>query len=161
MNTPRRTYTRRLHTAAALAAALVLPLAALPALAQSAATPAQAAHAATLKEIEGAFGQVPVFMKQYPPAALAGAWAQYKGLYGPDRAIPAKYQSLISLAVAAQIPCAYCIAMDTQSARKAGATDKEINEAIAVAAMTRHWSAVFYGMQVDLAQFKRDFGGDR
>jgi AhpD family alkylhydroperoxidase len=163
MNTPRNPFTRRLHTAAAaLAVALMLPLASLPASAQSApAAAAPSAHAAALKEIEGAFGQVPVFIKQYPPAALAGAWAQYKGLHGPDAAIPPKYKSLISLAVAAQIPCAYCIAMDTQSARKAGATDKEINEAIAVAAMTRHWSAVFYGMQVDLAQFKRDFGGDK
>jgi AhpD family alkylhydroperoxidase len=161
MNTSRNTLVRRLHTAAALAGALVLPMTTLPALAQSAQAPAQAAHAATLKEIEGAFGQVPAFIKQYPPAALAGAWAQYKGLHGPDAAIPAKYKSLISLAVAAQIPCEYCIAMDTQSARKAGATDHEINEAIAVAATTRHWSAVFYGMQIDLAQFKRDFGGDK
>jgi AhpD family alkylhydroperoxidase len=159
MKTSPKTLVRRLHNAAVLAGALVLPMTSLPAAAQSA--PAQAAHAATLKEIEGAFGQVPAFMKQYPPAALAGAWAQYKGLYGPEAAIPAKYTALISLAVAAQIPCAYCIAMDTQSARKAGATDKEINEAITVAAVTRHWSTVFYGMQVDLAQFKRDFGGDK
>jgi AhpD family alkylhydroperoxidase len=161
MNTFRKTFTRRLHNAAVVAGALALAPATLPAFAQSAQASAQSAHAAALKEIEGAFGQVPVFIRQYPPAALAGAWAQYKGLYGPEAAIPAKYTALISLAVAAQIPCAYCIAMDTQSARKAGATDKEINEAIAVAAMTRHWSAVFYGMQVDLAQFKRDFGGDK
>lgn len=157
MNTSPKALAHTLRHATALASTLVLAFTAPAALAQS----TQTAHAATLKEIEGAFGQVPVFMKQYPPAALAGAWAQYKGLHGPDAAIPAKYKSLISLAVAAQIPCAYCIAMDTQSARKAGATDKEIHEAIAVAALTRHWSAVFYGMQVDLAQFKRDFGGDK
>jgi AhpD family alkylhydroperoxidase len=144
---------RTLRRAAVAALVCAAPLAALPAHAQD--------YEATLKEMESAFGKVPGFMKQFPPAAMPGTWAAYKGLYGPNTAIPAKYKSLISLAVAAQIPCTFCVAMDTAGARQAGATDKEINEAIAVAAMTRHWSTIFYGMQVDLAQFKRDFAGEK
>ena len=37
-----------------------------------------------------------------------------------------------------------------------GATDEEIREAVAMAAIVRHWSTVLNGMQVDLAGFKRE-----
>lgn len=74
--------------------------------------------------------------------------------------MPAKTKALISLAVAAQIPCTYCIWADTQSARLAGATDEEIREAVAMAALTRHWSTVFNGMQVDFETFKKELGGE-
>ncbi|MER8367113.1 carboxymuconolactone decarboxylase family protein [Mesorhizobium sp. M1378] len=40
--------------------------------------------------------------------------------------------------MAAQIPCNYCIWSDTQDAKRAGATDEEIQEAVAVSALTRH-----------------------
>jgi AhpD family alkylhydroperoxidase len=71
-----------------------------------------------------------------------------------------KVKALISLAVAAQIPCDYCIWADTNSARQAGATDAEIAEAVAIAALTRHWSTIFNGLQVDLETFKREMGGE-
>ena len=35
-------------------------------------------------------------------------------------------------------------------------TDEEIREAVAMAAIVRHWSTVLNGMQVDLASFKSD-----
>ena len=154
MNRTQPALRHALRIAAAAAVTSAAVLAALPA-------HAQAAHEATLKEIQGAVGKVPDFIRQYPPAVLPGTWAAYKGLNGPDSAIPPKYKALISLAVAAQIPCAYCIAQDTASARQAGASEREISEAVTVAAMTRHWSTIFYGMQVDLAQFKRDFAGEK
>nr|WP_280952187.1 carboxymuconolactone decarboxylase family protein [Mesorhizobium sp. WSM3868] len=74
--------------------------------------------------------------------------------------MPPKVKSLISLAVAAQIPCNYCVWSDTENAKRAGATDEEIQEAVALAALTRHWSTIFYGMQVDFAQFKKEMGGE-
>ena len=65
-------------------------------------------------------------------------------------------KELIGLAVAAQIPCSYCIYFHTEAARLNGATDEQIAEAVAMAAITRHWSTVLNGMQVDEAAFRAD-----
>ena len=115
---------------------------------------------ATYKEIEGMFGKVPEFVKRFPKAGIVGAWEETKSLEFSDKtALPPKVKSLISLAVAAQIPCEYCVYADTIAAKNAGATDEEIAEAVGMAALTRHWSTVFHGLQIDLAQFKKDVGG--
>lgn len=45
---------------------------------------------------------------------------------------------------------------DTAVAKANGATDEEIREAVAMAAITRHWSTVLNGMQVDLPTFKSE-----
>ncbi len=115
---------------------------------------------ATYKEIEGVFGKLPEFVLKFPKAGIVGAWEETKSLeLSENTALPPKTKSLIALAVAAQIPCEYCIYADTIAAKNAGATDEEIAEAVGMAALTRHWSTVFHGLQIDLAQFKKDFGG--
>lgn len=64
----------------------------------------------TYKEIEATYGVVPGFMKAYPTTAISGAWAMTKGLHFDEQnALDPKIKSLINLAVAAQIPCEYCI----------------------------------------------------
>lgn len=116
---------------------------------------------AALKDMEATLGGVPGFVKQFPKAGVPGAWAEVKALQFSDQtALPPKVKSLISLAVAAQIPCSYCIWSDTRDARRAGATDEEIQEAVAISALTRHWSTVFNGMQVDFDAFKKEMGGE-
>lgn len=115
---------------------------------------------ATYKDIQATLGGVPGFVKQVPKAALPGLWQQLKELELSDKtALPPKTKALISLAVASQIPCTYCIWADTNSARQYGATDEEIGEAVAMAGLTRNWSTVFNGLQVDFDQFKKDMGG--
>jgi len=116
---------------------------------------------ATYKDIETTFGKVPGFLTGFPKAGLPGAWAEVKAIELSDKtALSPKVKALISLAVAAQIPCQYCIWSDTRDAKAAGATDEEIGEAVTMAALTRHWSTIFNGLQVDFAEFKKDFGGD-
>lgn len=91
------------------------------------------------KDIEKSFGSVPSFVKALPAAALAGLWQQEKDLELSDKtALPPKTKALISLAVASQIPCSYCIWADTNVARQLGATDEEIGEAVAMAGLTRN-----------------------
>ena len=65
-------------------------------------------------------------------------------------------KELIGLAVASQIPCTYCIYFHTAMARANGATEEEVREAVAMASITRHWSTVLNGMQVDLSTFKAE-----
>lgn len=151
--------------AATLISGALIPAAAVV-IALAPASPARADDAAdvlakTHKDIEQTFGRFPDFLKAFPDAGLPGAWSELKAIdFGDGPALPEKTKMLIALAVAAQIPCQYCIWADTQEARRAGATDEEIKEAVAVAALERHWSTILNGMQVDMAQFKKDLGGD-
>lgn len=116
----------------------------------------------TYKEIEATIGLVPTHFKAYPKSAVAGAWAMTKGLdFGEGSGVlEPKVKSLINLAVAAQIPCRYCIWLETKMAKDRGATDEEVAEAVALAGYVRHWSAVLNGLQIDLETFKTEFGGE-
>ena len=147
---------RRPVAALALGLALVGGVASLPAQSEDAAS-----AEATYKDIEATLGGVPSFIRSFPKAGVAGAWQELKGLeFGGDTALPMKVKALIGIAVAAQIPCEYCVWADTETAKQAGATDEEIAEAVAVAALSRHWSTFFHGMQVDFETFKQEFGGE-
>jgi AhpD family alkylhydroperoxidase len=123
-----------------------------------AAGPARAQDAAaTYRDIEATLGRVPGFFRLFPEEGIAGAWAEFKSVQlNPQTALSAKEKELIGLAVAAQIPCTYCIYFHAAAAKANGATDQEIREAVAMAAITRHWSTVLNGMQADLDAFKRD-----
>jgi AhpD family alkylhydroperoxidase len=130
--------------------ALILPLSAA----------ADEALDAAKSEMESALGTVPPFIALLPEGAQAGAWAFMKGSSGnPDGEIPAKYRELIALGVAAQIPCAYCAYAHTAFAKANGATDAEVQEAIAYAAEVRLWSTILNGSQYDLDQWRAEIDG--
>jgi AhpD family alkylhydroperoxidase len=98
----------------------------------------------------------PQFMKEVSPQQSASAaWQEYMAVFNPNGALDGKTKELIGLAVAAQIPCAYCIYAHTQGAKHAGATDAQIKEAIAAAALVRKWSTELNGNAYDMAEFKR------
>ncbi len=112
---------------------------------------------ATYRDIEHTLGSVPGFFKLFPEMGIAGAWAEFKSVQlNPKTKLDGKTKELIGLAVAAQVPCAYCVYFHTAAAKANGATDEEIREAVAMAAITRHWSTVLNGMQVDLPTFKAE-----
>ncbi|WP_217571787.1 carboxymuconolactone decarboxylase family protein [Mesorhizobium sp. GbtcB19] len=122
-------------------------------------TPARAEDAsatAAYKDIQATLGTVPDMFRTLPDVAVAGAWAEIKGVQlNPNTALNGKTKELMGLAVASQIPCQYCIYFHTLAAKANGATDEEIKEAIAMAAIVRHWSTMLNGSQVDLATFKK------
>jgi len=108
-------------------------------------------------EILEQFGIFPSMFEIFPDHALAGAWETFKQLNSPESVIPPKYRELLQLAVAAQIPCDYCIYFHTASAKAFGASDEEIQEAVAQGAATRHWSMILQGNQIDYEEFKKEF----
>lgn len=121
---------------------------------------AQDTREAVNAEITAMFGGVPTFMDQVADAAVVGLWQQTKVLnFSDDTALDPKTKTLISLAVGAQIPCQYCIWMDTNAARMFGASDQEIAEAVAIAGHTRNMSTIFYGLQTDFDVLKTELGG--
>ena len=109
------------------------------------------------KEITETFGTFPSFFDAFPQYALPGAWQAFKELKGPQSSIDPKNRELIQLAVAAQIPCIYCVYFHTASAEAFGATKEEIKEAVALGAETRQWSMIIQGAQIDFEEFKKEF----
>jgi AhpD family alkylhydroperoxidase len=102
-------------------------------------------------------GMVPEFIGKFPAPGLAGAWLEERDVeLSEATALSGKQKSLVGLAVAAQIPCRYCVFADTELAKLAGATDAEITEAVAIGALTRHWGTVLTGFGLDEAAYKRD-----
>ena len=59
-----------------------------------------------------------------------------------DGAIPVKYKELIAVGVALTTQCPYCIDIHCGNAKRAGATDAELEEAAMVAAALRAGAAV-------------------
>ncbi len=111
----------------------------------------------TYRDIEKTLGQIPTFMSMFPKTGISGAWSEFKALQiNPYTALSGKQKELIGLAVAAQIPCDYCVTFHKAAAELNQATELEINEAISIAAITRHWSSVFHGPQMTFDSFKKD-----
>lgn len=116
----------------------------------------QAAEA-TYRDIQATLGVVPSFFKAYPEAGLPGAWAAFKNVQVNEAtALNPKVKQLIGLAVSAQIPCAYCVYFHTEVAKAYGATPEELKEAVALAAISRHWSTVLNGNAIDMATFRKE-----
>lgn len=131
--------------------ALISTIAVVPSFAQD----GKQAAEATYQDIKETLGIVPGFFKTFPQAGIPGAWAEFKAVQlNPNTKLTGKMKELIGLAVAAQIPCQYCVYFHTAAAKANGATDEEIRETVAMAAIVRHWSTVLNGMQVDPAGFK-------
>ena len=115
------------------------------------------AAAAAKADIQKTFGFVPQFFIRFPEAALPGAWEEMKTLQlNPNTTLPGRTKELVGLGVASQIPCKYCIYAHTEFAKLNGASDAEIGEAVAMAAITRHWSTYLNGIQTDETKFRAE-----
>ena len=88
----------------------------------------------------------PQWMKQtLPDQLLKLHWDEQQAVLNSTGALDGKTKQLIGLGVAAQIPCAYCAYVLTKGAKAAGATDAQIKEAIATAALVRFNSTMLNG----------------
>src|SRR5204863_1011488 len=113
------------------------------------------AVAAAKVDIQKTLGFVPQFFTRFPEAALPGAWEEMKTLQlNPHTVLAGRTKELIGLGVAAQIPCRYCIVAHTEFAKLNGASEAEVGEAVAMAALTRHWSTFLNGTQTDETKFR-------
>ena len=83
-------------------------------------------------------------LDEHAPAAMQAFWAFDKAAMA-DGAIPVKYKELMALAVAFTTQCPYCIEIHAGKARKAGATDPEIAEAVTISAALRAGAAITHG----------------
>jgi len=116
-----------------------------------------AAVQATKNDIQKTLGFVPQFFQKLPDGMLPGTWEEMKGLQlNPNTALNGRAKELIGLGVSAQVPCRYCIIAHTEFAKLNGASEGELGEAVALAAITRHWSTFLNGIQTDEPRFRAD-----
>lgn len=149
--TAKSTTVRRLLMASAASAAMLMG--AFAAAAGAAEVPAT--QAAATADIQKTLGFVPQFFEAFPAVALPGIWQEMKEFQlNPKTALSGKSKELIGLGVSAQIPCRYCIDAHTEFAKLNGAKEAELGEAVAMAAITRHWSTVLNGVQTDEGKFR-------
>jgi AhpD family alkylhydroperoxidase len=80
--------------------------------------------------------------------AIPDAWGGFSQLHKAavaDGALPGKVKELIALAIAVVKQCDGCIAYHAKAAARAGATDDEVGEALAVALLMDGGTASVYG----------------
>ena len=142
-----------MQTTASLIAIVTVSAACTGALAQD----SRKAAEETYRDIQATLGVVPGFFRAYPEAGLPGAWTAFKQVQvAENTALNPKVKQLIGLAVSAQVPCSYCVYFHTEVAKAYGATPEEIKEAVALAAISRHWSTVLNGMAIDMTSFRAE-----
>lgn len=79
---------------------------------------------------------------------LGKKFFDYYGAVFQDGALTAREKSLIALAVAHAVQCAYCIDAYTQDCQQKGADLEQMAEAVHVAVAIRGGSSLVHGMQM-------------
>jgi AhpD family alkylhydroperoxidase len=85
----------------------------------------------------------------HDPATLRRTWESIKQIMAPG-AIDALTKEMIYLAVSASNQCGYCIASHTAAARKAGMSDAQFAELMAVVGMANESNRLASGYQVEI-----------
>jgi AhpD family alkylhydroperoxidase len=83
------------------------------------------------------------------PVTLRRTWESVKQIMAPG-ALDAVTKEMIYLAVSASNQCGYCIASHTAAARKAGMTDAQFAELLAVIGMANETNRLASGYQVEI-----------
>ena len=114
---------------------------------------AQAAQADMVKTL----GFVPSFAKAFPAEGLPGVWQEVKEFeLNKKTALDGKTKAMIGLAIAAQMPSRLTAWSYGKCAKANGASETELQEAVMMSALSRHWSTFFNGVQLDEAKFRAD-----
>ena len=85
----------------------------------------------------------------HDPATLRRTWESIKQIMAPGT-LDAVTKEMIYLAVSATNQCGYCIASHTAAARKAGMTDAQFAELMAVVGMANETNRLASGYQVEI-----------
>jgi AhpD family alkylhydroperoxidase len=85
----------------------------------------------------------------HDPVTLKRTWESVKQIMAPG-ALDAVTKEMIYLAVSVSNQCGYCIASHTAAARKAGMTNDQFAELIAVVGMANETNRLVSGYQVEI-----------
>lgn len=85
----------------------------------------------------------------HDPVTLRRTWESVKQIMAPG-ALDAVTKEMVYLAVSATNQCGYCIASHTAAARKAGMSDAQLAELMAVVGMANETNRLASGYQVEI-----------
>jgi AhpD family alkylhydroperoxidase len=85
----------------------------------------------------------------HDPATLRRTWESIKQIMTPGALDPLT-KEMIYVAISASNQCGYCIASHTAAARKAGMTDAQFGELMAVVGMANESNRLASGYQVEI-----------
>ncbi len=85
----------------------------------------------------------------HDPATLRRTWESVKHIMAPG-ALDPLVKEMVYLAVSATNQCGYCIASHTAAARKAGMTDAQFAELMAVVGMANETNRLASGYQIEI-----------
>lgn len=85
----------------------------------------------------------------HDPATLKRTWESIKQIMAPGALDPLT-KEMVYLAVSSSNGCGYCIASHTAAARKAGMTDAQFMELMAVVGMANETNRLVSGYQVEI-----------
>jgi AhpD family alkylhydroperoxidase len=85
----------------------------------------------------------------HDPTTLRRTWESVKQIMAPGALDPLT-KEMLYLAVSASNQCGYCIASHTAAARKAGMTDAQFGELMAVVGMANESNRLASGYQVEI-----------
>ena len=85
----------------------------------------------------------------HDPVMLRRTWESVKQVMMPG-ALDSLTKEMIYLAISASNQCGYCIASHTAGARKAGMTDAQLGELMAVVGMANETNRLASGYQVEI-----------
>jgi len=85
----------------------------------------------------------------HDPATLKRTWESVKQIMAPGALDPLT-KEMVYLAVSASNGCGYCIASHTVAARKAGMSDPQFAELMAVVGMANETNRLVSGYQVEI-----------
>jgi AhpD family alkylhydroperoxidase len=86
----------------------------------------------------------------HDPALLKRTWESVKEVMAPDGAIDSLTKEMLYVAVSATNQCGYCIASHTAAARKAGMTERQFAELMAIVGMANETNRLASGYQVEV-----------
>lgn len=100
----------------------------------------------------------PTFIQEiFPEQGVNPAWQTYRSVFlDEEAALDARTKELIALAVAAQVPCEYCVYYHTKASKAQGATEAQIKEALASSALVRKWSTMLNGSRYSEAKWREE-----
>jgi AhpD family alkylhydroperoxidase len=86
----------------------------------------------------------------HDPALLKRTWESIKEVMAPGGAIDPLVKEMLYVAVSVTNQCGYCIASHTAAAKKAGMTEQQFGELMAVVGMANETNRLVSGYQVEI-----------
>lgn len=107
----------------------------------------------THQEMEEYLGQVPDWMGIIAEPASDHSWGIFRDLELEETELTDREKALVGVSAAAAMQCQYCTYFHKEEARLAGVTEDELEETVNLAGVTRYFSTMLHGNEVDHDDF--------